>query len=77
MTSAPPPLPRRDAICSTLPCLQNAHCQILFKSKTLVLEVAGNHQAALDLTRGDSIIDIGKSDIERVELKLREPRPSR
>jgi hypothetical protein len=48
------------------------HWAYYFKSKALVLEEAGNYQAALDLMRGDKIIDIRKGDILRVERKLRE-----
>jgi hypothetical protein len=53
------------------------HWGYFFKSKALVLEAAGNYQAALDLMRDDKIIDIRKSDIERVERKLREAPASR
>ena len=48
------------------------HGGYFFKSKALVLEAAANYQAALDLMRSDNIMDIRKSDIERVERKLRE-----
>jgi hypothetical protein len=48
------------------------HWKYFFKSKALVLEEAGNYQAALELMHGDKIIDIRKSDISRVERKLRE-----
>lgn len=48
------------------------HWGYFFKSKALVLEAAANYQAALDLMCSDNIMDIRKSDIERVERKLRE-----
>jgi hypothetical protein len=52
------------------------HWRYFYKSKALVLEEAGNYQAALDLMHSDKIADIRKSDISRIERKLREASPA-
>lgn len=50
---------------------QKLHWGYFYQSKLLVLEQAGNYQAALDLIQEVGVDRFKKSDVERIEKKLR------